>query len=81
MFFTVYFEDFESRENSVYSSRTNMSSTGRTEEDCIFEEFSFFLHKTDGALMMLIRYDDFDADFDDLDCDDDHKRSRGALRV
>ena len=69
------------RRMSMYDTDKNNLNTKPTyemEEDCVFEEFSFFLHKTKGALMMLIRYEDFDVDFDN---EDEQNCSRGALRV
>jgi uncharacterized protein YdgA (DUF945 family) len=73
---------------SEIEGRTSVHFTGKNsmtvkpayevEEDFVFEEFSFFLHKTKGALMMLIRYEDFDVDFDN---EDEQNYSRGALRV
>ena len=58
-----------------------MNSTDKIVGHCVFEEVSFFLHKTNGALMMLVRYEDYDVDFDDYDNDDVHSGLRGALRV
>ena len=62
------------------SADVNINSTdNKMEDDSVFEELSFFLHKTNGALMMLVRYEDFGVDFDDDD--GMHNCSKGALRV
>ena len=70
------FNEVHVRNEDQFSSRTDALSTERTGDD-IFEDLSFFLHKTNGALMLLIRYEDFEDDFGD----DDEENGRGVLRV
>ena len=70
---------FTSRTGDVYTSRTGTLSTDRTGAEDVYEELSFFLHKTNGALMMLIRFEDYEDDFDEDD--ENEGGGRGVLRV